>query len=573
MAGNRYRKLTDYYPINWIPAAPVEIIQGAIHLDQIDRRVVLQLKLCNISNQDLFSVHIQVKCYDETGEALTEDNIVHFAYQDLHMAPRDTFGDQTPIYLPDVRVRKVDVSINNVMFSSGDTTVVNEASAQRYPALTPIEGLGSELVQELRRIWPGSSSVRMETIPQLLSDSIWACTCGRPNEIQVSHCVRCGRSRDWQLEKVNVEFLQQSLREHTHKLEEQDKLRALEESKRIRSKKKRRRKVIWFASSGMIFIALSITGYKYAEPSIQYASANQMLKSGEYDEAKLIFTALGEYKDSELLIQEADYLKALDIREKGDISQSVMILKKIEHYRDSSDQLLKSRYLLALDLMKQGKYQDAGLLFIKLDNYQDSKEQLSESYYQFAQAAIESSDYQSALKTLEKIPEYKDSKVQMNECRYQIALSLYSNENISRDELKQAQKLFKELGDYKDSLEKNKDISTALTWHGRWYRLRYEQWAGSRKDFDKTYGKYGDNPFEEYVDINYFDEKLISYSKVVTTEYRFTISAHTLITDSYYNDKKYVLQGGDRLILESKREGSRYKITYIREDVKDEAKP
>lgn len=578
MADSRYKKLVDYAPTEWNPMSPVEIIKGAILLDQRNNRVLLQLKLCNVSTKNILSVHIQVNCFDETGEAIPENNIVHDAFQDLDVPPKSAFGDQKPIFLKDTRVRKVDVMLVKVMFTDGNVHLIDGSKAQKIPQLSPLEELGIESVGELKRIYPESNSFEMTVIPRSYNDGTWACVCGKINLPNTFDCIRCGRSKEWQLEKVKAKYLQQSLLEYRRKLEEEEKakerhrreleeLKALEETLRKRNRKEKQRKVIWIVSISILLASLAYMGYIFAEPRLAYKTAQQKLEEGLYEDAKNVFLRLGDFRESADLVKESDYRQAIRNRETGNYLDSIKVLNQLGGYRDSSEQVKESYYQYGIHLYKNKEYKEAVYQFLKLEDYKDSNSQLTESYYQFSLAAMQSGDYKKALKALEKIPGYKDSKNQIKECKYQIALRLKS----SRKELEQAQKLLKELGNYKESLARKESVITALSWQGKWYRLRYEQWVGDRKELDVTHGPFGEEPFHDYVKIDYFDKKITSFSSITTSENDFTMSGNTITVDAHGYTRKYVLQGNKLIKIVP---GTRwYKVTYVREDVKDEIRP
>ena len=77
MAENRYTNIR-YIDLNyWFKEWPVEIINGSLLYDVACDNVVLQLKICNISNKNISSAYILVECFDDAGDQINEnDNIV-----------------------------------------------------------------------------------------------------------------------------------------------------------------------------------------------------------------------------------------------------------------------------------------------------------------------------------------------------------------------------------------------------------------------------------------------------------------------------------------------------------------
>lgn len=116
----RFKHLTTVEPETWNPDSPVEWIKGAILLDSGIGKILLQLKLCNISDKHIKSVHLLIDGFDEMGELLCKE--FPFFYQDIDQTPHTVFGEQKPIYLPNERIRKVHIHFSKVMFA--DDTIV-----------------------------------------------------------------------------------------------------------------------------------------------------------------------------------------------------------------------------------------------------------------------------------------------------------------------------------------------------------------------------------------------------------------------------------------------------------------
>ena len=572
MIQTRYKKLTDYFPLEWIPNSPVEIIKGAILLDQVENKVILQLKLCNNSDKIITSVHLQVKCYDETGEAVHEhDNDINYAYQDLNIPPYTTFGDQQPILLVGQKARKVDITFIKVMFADGNIIPIDgHFQVRKYPNLKELDYLGNELTEELSRIITESNQFEKSIIPQTFDDGTWACSCGKLNLEYLPICERCRREKNWQFEKINIIYLQESLDEYKKQLaaqqQEREKLHAYEQNERIIAKKKKQRKIIKAVSVTALICAIAYSGYLIAAPRIQFTLANQKLENGSYEEAKAAFLELGNYKNAEDMVKESDYQLAIANREKGEFTDSITTFSQLQDYRDSSEQMVESSYQYASHLNADKDYEEAAAQFEQIKSYKDSKDRYNESLYKSGLASMKSGHYDKALTSLEKVKGYKDSKDRMAECKYQIAQHLsFSNK---KEELELARTMFKQLGGYNDSAKHIQRLSTMLRWHGKWYKLRYEEWFAGEKIFDKKYGLLGDYSFSDYLEIDYQNKELTNNSNVANLKYDFTVVGDTLIADLYGEKGKYKLSG-DKLVIEK----GRYKITYVNEDKMYDVEP
>lgn len=96
---------------------PVLISAGALLKDNNTGKLLVQLKLRNISEQVIKSVKVKINAYDTAEISL--DGIEAFSYLDLAVERDGEFGSKTPIVLPDKTTRSVSVEILSVVFGNG----------------------------------------------------------------------------------------------------------------------------------------------------------------------------------------------------------------------------------------------------------------------------------------------------------------------------------------------------------------------------------------------------------------------------------------------------------------------
>ena len=97
---------------------PVLISAGALLKDNNTGKLLVQLKLRNISKQVIKSVKIKVNAYDTAGISLK--GVEAFSYLDLAVARDGEFGSKTPVILPDKTTRSVSVEILSVVYGNGE---------------------------------------------------------------------------------------------------------------------------------------------------------------------------------------------------------------------------------------------------------------------------------------------------------------------------------------------------------------------------------------------------------------------------------------------------------------------
>ena len=156
---------------------------------------------------------------------------------------------------------------------------------------------------------------------------------------------------------------------------------------------------------------------------------------------------LGIYKDAVVLMEQKDYLEAVEM------------FSQIENFKDSKDQISQCKYLYAQSLLDSGDYEGAEKAFNDLSNYMDSGDKADEAVYLSAQQLFAADQLEAAQKLYKKLGDYKDSAEKADEAGY-----LRAQQLLAADQLEEAQKLYKTLGDYKDSAEQSTQIGKEIAY-------------------------------------------------------------------------------------------------------------
>lgn len=83
-------------------------------------------------------------------------------------------------------------------------------------------------------------------------------------------------------------------------------------------------------------------GYKNVIiPMQKYNQANDLLKSGDYQEAMALFKELNSYKDSNELFKKSNYKYAIDLYKNKDYDEAFEIFYELKDYKDSKKYLQK----------------------------------------------------------------------------------------------------------------------------------------------------------------------------------------------------------------------------------------
>lgn len=115
----RYSKLFALPARTYAMGTAVVIIAGALLKDNQTGKVLVQLKIQNISNRSIKAVTAKIVPLDTVGNPLGET--VDYQYLDLNVAWDMEFGQKIPVVLPNASTREIKVYISDVIFT--DNTV------------------------------------------------------------------------------------------------------------------------------------------------------------------------------------------------------------------------------------------------------------------------------------------------------------------------------------------------------------------------------------------------------------------------------------------------------------------
>lgn len=145
----RYTRLFSLPQDLYAEGMPVIIAAGALLKDKQTGNVLAQLKFKSISTKEIKALKVCISPLDTVGNPLGEPT--HFQYLDLTVSRDQTFGEKTPVFLPDATTRAFTVYVEEVIFR--DNSVWN-TGAQALNSLctpTPLSSISDlELVRQFR---------------------------------------------------------------------------------------------------------------------------------------------------------------------------------------------------------------------------------------------------------------------------------------------------------------------------------------------------------------------------------------------------------------------------------------
>lgn len=182
------------------------------------------------------------------------------------------------------------------------------------------------------------------------------------------------------------------------------------------------------------------------EQAEKYEKATALFREGNYDEAELLFTVLGEYKDSAKMVNECKYQSAAALLKSGEFDMAQRAFERLGKYSNSPEMILKCQYQKAQKLLEDGDVDSARAIFKSLNGKWESTKFINQIDYAEAEKLLEAGDLDAAEKAFKALGNYSDSKERVNEVRYRAAAKLMAN-----GDYKKAAAEFNDLGSYSDS--------------------------------------------------------------------------------------------------------------------------
>lgn len=326
--------------------------------DKLTDTLLLQAKFENLSKKAIKEINFAISGYDISGNLLVENFDCEYVAQNIGY--RATFGDDTPITLDNNKIRKIDITIRNILFDNNDLwTNPNISKMSNLPEQKNIEEYlcSDELISEYNILTPKVSYKRKFPI---FNENYWLCTCGEINPINETICSTCKTEKEFLKKIINKEFLFESLKERKISLEQKN---------AIILKNKKRNIIIFCLLSLIISIILVITVIIPKQKlNKQLNEISQYLNSGEYINAIYIADNASDKEAAYdiviekiyALIDEDEYLKA----------------SELTNYLETNEFSVTNKKIIALEFSKRENYETAYAILNDCTNYIDVQDEI-----------------------------------------------------------------------------------------------------------------------------------------------------------------------------------------------------
>ncbi|MBR5996156.1 MAG: hypothetical protein IK026_06235 [Eubacteriaceae bacterium] len=268
---------------------PVMIEAGALLKDTLNNKVLAQVKMKNIGGKTVSSCKVSIKAYENNGNEV--EGVSDFSYLDVNAKAGESFGNKTPVYLPEQITRSYSAFVSEVVFDDGTVLNVQEDGWRPVPDRRPVtEELSSEQIQLL------SQEIGHEAkfVPEV-KDGLFLCPCGEINLESVERCNCCGNSvkslnglKSW-IEEIKA-------RKEEERIEQERIAEQRGEQRRIAAKKLKRIIAIT-APIVVACIAFLIVLTTVIIPQHKLNKAIALIDSGDYKAAYLLLDEIN-YKNS-----------------------------------------------------------------------------------------------------------------------------------------------------------------------------------------------------------------------------------------------------------------------------------
>lgn len=177
-----------------------------------------------------------------------------------------------------------------------------------------------------------------------------------------------------------------------------------------------------------------------------YAAGEEAFLQQEYDTAAEYFLAAGDYSDAYRRAAACLYAPAVAAMNEGDYQRAAGMLEKISGYQDSKALLIQCYYFLGAGLMAEGQYAEAAAWFDKAPEMLAAQEAKKECVYRPALMLLESGDQEGALAMLKTIPDYSGAAGYIQQILYDTAVEM-----LDQQRYEAAAERFMQAGDYEDA--------------------------------------------------------------------------------------------------------------------------
>lgn len=267
----RYQVLQHEKKPYWLTNCPLLMVTHALTKDTSNNTIFLQCKFQNLNDKKIKAFNIHIECFDVTGQPLTA--VDSFSYLDISIAPDKTFGDQTPVPLPNLETRAFHIIPRKIVFD--DNSIWENADKQPFvlaeyeqKRISSLDKLADQYKRDLRDICSKATS---HTYLPARKDGFTICGCGKIMLDSTKTCPACGVSIDRlfalnneELLTLANEFYEQNQREQAEQKEKQAVILQIQQSQAELNKKQLYKKIRIIIGVLLLIVIVLFTSATYS---------------------------------------------------------------------------------------------------------------------------------------------------------------------------------------------------------------------------------------------------------------------------------------------------------------------
>ena len=234
-------------------------------------------------------------------------------------------------------------------------------------------------------------------------------------------------------EQIDIQLRAFKEREEIERMENE--VREIERITEEKDKKKKQKSTIAIISIAAIAICtFAFVYFKFIRPGQQYSKALTAMENGNYQEAKEIFTSLGDYQDSQKMLKECEneivYQEAISLEENKQYEEAIKLFISLRTYKGSSTHAEKARVKYIEQLYEQADYKKAFDILSDSSDIGPNDQLFRLVVYAYAEECLKKAEYEDAIVLFELISDYRDSQDKINEAKYSYASSHKDVEDV-----------------------------------------------------------------------------------------------------------------------------------------------
>ncbi len=213
--------------------SPVEINEGYIVTDRetydifasfvfksVSKRPISELKICLVCYQDKQNIPYLNIDFTYSQSELTfgiigkgKSNLkLRESNKRASIDESELFGSAVYIPIPETYFKRMEVKLVSVTYSNGITEVLDTIVGGKVKRFSELDN-ASKIVYTRINVYENAEYQYPAVVIPQSGENAWLCCCGTKNSNSMAACEHCGREKQWQMQNITDEKIQQTKQE------------------------------------------------------------------------------------------------------------------------------------------------------------------------------------------------------------------------------------------------------------------------------------------------------------------------------------------------------------------------